>query len=202
MEDIFDKPILDQLFEFRKEEFEQAIYDKRDEIKEIEGEVCDIGDEFMAFLKKVIPNDKDYKKAFDFIRKYELSFGKEIEFWARNYYKLGINDMNKLKYELKGDNKNITKGKTFLDYTDAELDEYIQTKIDFNSEAYQKYKAKCRELELNYPRVLEVFENSTPIVLNEEEMKKLMEIKELDMAVRSEEVKVCFKAGMNEILNF
>ena len=49
MENIFNKPILEQLFEFRKEEFEQTIYDKQDEIKEIEGEVCDIGDEFMAF---------------------------------------------------------------------------------------------------------------------------------------------------------
>ena len=202
MEDIFDKPILDQLFEFRKEEFEQAIYDKQDEIKKIEGEVCDIGDEFMAFLKKVIPNDKDYQKAFDFIRKYELSFGKEIEFWARNYYKLGINDMNKLKYELKSDNKNITKGKTFLDYTDAELDEYIQKHIDFNSETYKKYKEKCRELEEKYPRALEVFEDSTPIVLNEEEMKHLMELKEIDMELRSEETKVCFKLGISEILNF
>lgn len=202
MKDIFNKSIFEQLYEFRKEDFEQTIYDKEDEIKEIEGKVCDIGNEFMAFLKKVIPNDKDYQKAFDFIRKYELAFGQEIEFWSRNYYKLGINDVNKLKCELKGNNKDITKGDTFLDYTDGELDEYIQTKINFNSETYKKYRAKCRELELNYPRVLKVFEDSSPMVLNEEEMQKLMEIKELDRAIRSEEIKVCFKAGMNEILNF
>ena len=53
-----------------------------------------------------------------------------------------------------------------------------------------------------YPRVLEVHEDSTPIVLNQEEMIQLMELKELDTQVRAEEVKVFFKAGINEILNF
>lgn len=202
MENIFDKPILEQMYYFRKEEFEQEIYDKDEEIRNIEGNVCDIATELSEFLKKFIPNEKDYKKACDMIRKHELALSDVTWYWTRQYYKLGMNDMNKFNVELKGGSSKINKGDTFLDYTDGELDEYIQTKINFNSETYKQYKAKCRELELNYPRVLKVFEDSVPIVLNEEEMKKLMEIKELDMAVRSEEVKVCFKAGMNEILNF
>lgn len=202
MENFFNKPILDQLYEFRKEDFEQAVYDEQNEIREIEGAICDVGDEFSSFLKKVIPNNEDYQQAFNFIRKYELAFGKEIEFWSRTYYKLGINDMNKLKGELKGNNKVIMKGKTFLDYTDAELSEYLQNHIDFNSELYQRYKAKCRELEEKYPRALKVFEDSEPIVLNEEEMKHLMELKEIDMEMRSDETKLCFKLGINEILNF
>ena len=53
-----------------------------------------------------------------------------------------------------------------------------------------------------YPRVLKVHEDSTPIVLTEEEMVQLMELKELDARVRAEEVKVYFKMGINEILNF
>jgi len=202
MENIFEKPILDQMYEFRKEDFELVIYNDQDEIKKIEEEVCDIGDEMLEFLKSVISDKEIHKKALEFLRRYELAFSKEIDYWSKCYYKLGINDMYKLKSELKGGTDTIKKGDTFLDYTDGELDEYIQSKINFNSETYKAYKAKCSELELNYPRVLKVFEDSIPIVLNEEEMKKLMEIKELDMKVRSEEVKVCFKAGMNEILNF
>jgi len=202
MENIFDKPILEQLFEYRKEDYEQAVYNKDNEIKKIEENTCDIGDEFSNFLKKILPSEKEYKRTLEFMRKYELSFGKEIDFWSREYYKLGINDMNKLKTELKGKNNDITKGETFLDYTGAELNEYIQKHINFNSEIYQKYKAKCRELEEKYPRALKVFEDSIPIILNEEEMKHLMELKEIDMEMRADETKLCFKLGINEILNF
>ena len=77
-----------------------------------------------------------------------------------------------------------------------------QSKINYNTEIYKEYKSKCRELEEKYPRVLKVYEDSTPIVLNQEEMIKLMEIKELDIKVGYEEAKACFKAGINEILNF
>ena len=37
MENIFNEPILDQMYEFRMEDFEQAVYKKNDEIKKIEG---------------------------------------------------------------------------------------------------------------------------------------------------------------------
>ena len=33
MESIFNKPILDQMYEFRMEDFEQEIYKKNDEIR-------------------------------------------------------------------------------------------------------------------------------------------------------------------------
>ena len=33
-------------------------------------------------------------------------------------------------------------------------------------------------------------------------MKHLMELKEIDMEMRSDETKLCFKLGINEILNF
>ena len=110
--------------------------------------------------------------------------------------------MNKLKLELKKGVKAFDGSSTFLDYTDAELDEYLQKKIDFNTETYKKYKQKVRMIAEKYPRVLQVHEDSTPIVLNQEEMIQLMELKELDARVRAEEVKVYFKMGINEILNF
>lgn len=201
MENIFDMPILEQMYSFRKEDIEQTIYDNNKEIREIEDKVCEASERISDFVKRLTSNEEELKKIGDLMRQYELNFGDEVYFWSKAYYKLGLNDMYKLKCELKS-GISINKGDTFLDYTDAELDEYIQRKINFNSETYKEYKAKCRELEEKYPRVLEVFENSTPIVLNEEEMIKLMEIKELDARVRAEEVKVCFKAGINEVLNF
>ena len=114
-----------------------------------------------------------------------------------------MNDMHKLKREFNpNNNETIAKGETFLDYMDGELDEYLQDKIGYDTPTYKAYKAKNREINEKYPRVIEVFEDSTPILLNQEEMNALMELKELDAKVRAEEVKTFFKAGINEILNF
>lgn len=63
MEELFNKPILDQMYDFRKDDFEQTIYDTNTEIKEIEDKVCDLSEDFRNFLKKVITNPKDYEIA-------------------------------------------------------------------------------------------------------------------------------------------
>lgn len=202
MENVFDKPILEQMYLFRKEDFEQTTYDNNKEIQEIESEVYNVNEKLIILLKEVISNEEDFKKVKNKLQEYELKFSKEVDFWSKAYYMLGMNDMHKLKNELKAGSKTITKGDTFLDCTDADFYEYIQSKINYNTEIYKEYKSKCRELEEKYPRVLKVYEDSTPIVLNQEEMIKLMEIKELDIKVGYEEAKACFKAGINEILNF
>ena len=202
MENIFDMPLLEQLYFFRKEDIEQTIYEKESEIREIEEKIYAYNEELIALLKEVIPNKDDFEKVEEKIKDYDLEFSGEVDFWSKAYYKLGMNDMYKLKCELKSDYSDIKKGKSFLDYTEAELDEYLQSNIDFNSETNKKYKAKVRMIAEKYPRVLQVHEDSTPIVLNQEEMIQLMELKELDAKVRAEEVKVFFKAGINEVLNF
>lgn len=201
MESIFNKPILDQMYEFRMEDFEQEIYRKNDEIREIEGKICELGDEFLEILKNALPNEEDYQKALELMREYELSFGSEMSFWSKQYYKLGMNDMYKLRRELKQGIKPFEDNATFLDYTDAELTEYIQEKLDFKSEKYKKFSKMYDEIYNKYPRVIKVFEDSTPIVLNEEEMKALMQLKEQDTLLRDDEDKLCFKLGIKEILN-
>ncbi len=197
-----EMPFLEQIYLSRKEDVEQTIYDNEKEIQKIEGKSADLNDELLKLLEKVIPKKEDYTKVKEKLKRYDLAIKEETYFWGKTYYKLGINDMYKLKNELDINSNTIRKGKTFLDCADSELDEYIQSKIDLNSDTYKKYKEKYNEIAEKYPNVLNVYEDSTPIVLNIEEMKKLMELKELDTKVRAEEIKVCFKAGMNEILNF
>lgn len=201
MESIFNKPILEQMYEFRMEDFEQEIYKKNDEIREIEGKICELGDKFLDILKTALPNEEDYQKALELMREYELSFGCEMSFWSKQYYKLGMNDMYKLRRELKQGIKAFEDNSTFLDYTDAELTEYIQEKLDFKSEKYKKFSKMYDEINEKYPRVIKVFEDSTPIVLNEEEMKALMQLKEQDTLLRDDEDKLCFKLGIKEMLN-
>lgn len=202
MENIFDMPILEQMFYFRKEDIDQTIYEKESEIRDIEDKVYEYNEKLIAVLKEVIPNKKDLAKVEEMIQNYDLEFSGEVDFWSKAYYKLGMNDMYKLKCELKNENSDIKKGKTFLDYIDGELDEYMQENLIYKTKSYQSYKDKLKVIAEKYPRVLKVHEDSTPIVLTKEEMVQLMELKELDARVRAEEVKVYFKMGINEILNF
>lgn len=201
MENIFEMPILEQMYYFRKEDIEQTIYESNEEIRTIEGNVCDLAEDLLNYFKTITSDEEALKVFQKKIQEYELTLSNEVDFWSKAYYMLGLNDMNKMKKELKECSRDVNKN-TFLNYTEAELNEYLQDKIDLNSEAYKKYKAKVRMIAEKYPRVLEVHEDSTPIVLNQEEMTQLMELKELDARVRAEEVKTFFKAGINEILNF
>lgn len=110
MEDnILEMPILEQMFYFRKEDFEQAIYEKESEIREIEDKVFNYNEELMELLKEIIPNKEDLEKIEKMLQGYEFEFSKEIDFWSKAYYKLGINDMHKLKCELKNLNTDINK---------------------------------------------------------------------------------------------
>lgn len=202
MENIFDMPILEQMFYFRKEDIDQTIYENESEIRDIEDKVYEYNEKLIAVLKEIIPNKKDFEKVEEMIQNYDLEFSGEVDFWSKAYYKLGMNDMYKLKCELKNENSDIKKGKTFLDYIDGELDEYMQENLIYKTKSYQSYKDKLKVIAEKYPRVLKVHEDFTPIVLTEEEMVQLMELKELDARVRAEEVKVYFKMGINEILNF
>lgn len=202
MENIFDMPILEQMFYFRKEDIDQTIYENESEIRDIEDKVYEYNEKLIAVLKEVIPNKKDFEKVEEMIQNYDLEFSGEVDFWSKAYYKLGMNDMYKLKCELKNENSDIKKGKTFLDYIDGELNEYMQENLIYKTKSYQSYKDKLKVIAEKYPRVLKVHEDFTPIVLTEEEMVQLMELKELDARVRAEEVKVYFKMGINEILNF
>ena len=191
-----------QMYYFRREDIEQTIYEKESEIRNIEDKIFKYNAKLIEVLEEVIPNKKDFEKIKEMIQNYDLKFSEEVDFWSKAYYKLGMNDMFKLKCELKNENPEIKKEKTFLDYVDGELEEYMQEKLLYKTENYQAYKDKLKVIAEKYPRVLKVHEDSTPIVLNEEEMIQLMELKELDAKVRAEEVKAYFKMGIKEVLNF
>ena len=69
MENIFDMPILEQMYSFRKEDIEQTIYDNNKEIREIEEKVYGTSEEIISFVKKLIKNE-DYLKKLE-----EMIFG-------------------------------------------------------------------------------------------------------------------------------
>lgn len=204
MEELFNKPILDQMYEFRKEDFEQSIYDNNAEIKEIENKVYDISEEFNNFLKKVITNPKDYHVALEMFRNYELAYSNEIEFWSRTYFKLGMTDREKIRNEF-FNNKLENDKDTYFNHETNDISDWVEEqkrKYTFGTKEYKELQKRYNEIGEKYPNALEVFENLEPIILNKEEMKALINLREIDIDMGHMEKKLCFKLGMKEVINF
>lgn len=205
MEELFNKPILDQMYDFRKDDFEQTIYDTNTEIKEIEDKVCDLSEDFRNFLKKVITNPKDYEVALKKLTNYNLEYSNEMEFWNRTYFKLGMTDREKIRNEfftkrIEQENKD-----TYLNNKNNDISLWIEEqkrKYTFGTKEYKKLQKKCNEIGKKYPNALKVFEDLEPIVLNKEEMKALVDLRKIDIAMGHMEKKLCFKLGMKEVINF
>lgn len=204
MKELFNKPILDQMYDFRKEDFEQTIYDNNAEIKEIESKVYEVSEKFNNFLKKIISDPKDYDVALEMFRNYELTYSDEIEFWNRTYFKLGMTDREKIRNEF-FNNKLEKDEDTYFNNETNDISEWVEEqkrKYTFGTKEYKELQKRYNEIGENYPNVLKVFENLEPIILNKEEMKALINLREIDIEMGHMEKKLCFKLGMKEVINF
>lgn len=204
MEELFNKPVLDQMYDFRKEDFEQTIYDNNAEIKEIESKVYEVSEKFNNFLKKIISDPKDYDVALEMFRNYELTYSDEIEFWNRTYFKLGMTDREKIRNEF-FNNKLEKDEDTYFNNETNDISEWVEEqkrKYTFGTKEYKELQKRYNEIGENYPNVLKVFENLEPIILNKEEMKALINLREIDIEMGHMEKKLCFKLGMKEVINF
>jgi hypothetical protein len=205
MNKLFNKPILEQMFEFRKEDFEQTIYDENDEIKEIQSKICDKYDTFIKYLENVIPNKEELEKAQELFNSYDLELSGEVDFWSRMYFKLGMTDMAKMKNELYENKAEMKDEDTFLNYEGNGLSEWIEMqkrKYTLGTKEYKELQKRYNEISKKYPNAIEVFENLKPIGLTNEEMKALVELREIDIDMGCMEKNLAFKLGINEILNF
>ena len=97
MKEIFNKPILEQLYELRKEDFEQEVYDKDKEIQNIERACGQLNEEILSLIRKSCKDKKTLQLLEDKIQKFSFNLFDQIYYWSKTYYLLGANDMNKLK---------------------------------------------------------------------------------------------------------
>ena len=205
MEELLNKPILNQMYEYRKEDFEKSVYDSEKEIRDIESNVCDLEQELINFLEKVIQNKKDYDTAIEIFKKYDNTYSKQIEFWGCAYFKLGMIDREKIRNELFEKKMQLEETDTLLDSYNDDLSEYIEEqkrKYTFETKEYKELRKKYSEIAEKYPNAVEVFEDMKPIELNKDEMKALCELRDIDIEMGSMEKKLCFKLGMKEVINF
>ena len=173
MKKIFNKAILEQLYAFRKEDFEQNVYDKNNELKEIELKMSELSENFVNFLKKVIPNETDLDEALKQFRRYELERSSETDFWGLIYFKLGVSDGNKIANELSFNKYKIKDNSTFLNFENNNFSEWLEgqkRKYIFETSSYKELQNRYRKISEKYPNAIEVFEDFKPMALNKEEI--------------------------------
>lgn len=205
MEELFNKPILDQMYEFRKDYFEQYVYDNSEEIRNLEHKVCDMSENIMNYLKKIIPNKKELKKIIEMLNNYELKYTKQIEFWNLQYFKLGMIEKEKIRNELFANNMELKENDTFFNYELNGFADWIEEqkrKYTFETTEYKELQKEYNEISKKYPNAVEVFEDLKCVTLTEEEMKALIALRKIDIDMGSMEKELCFRLGMKEVINF
>ena len=126
MKEIFNKPVLDQLYSFRKEEFEQNLYNEDEQIKKLELEITDLSEGFVNHLKNIITEENDLKNVLKLFRNYELKASEETDFWGLIYFKLGI--VEGINWHMKLHLKNLLKqdDDSFLNYGNNNFSEWLE----------------------------------------------------------------------------
>ena len=204
MKEIFNKPILDQLYAFRKESFEQDLYNENGEIKKLELEITDLSEGFVNHLKNIITDENELKNTLKLFRNYELKSSEETDFWTLIYFKLGIIEGNKLSKEITP-KKFINEDKdSFLNYNNNNFSEWLEEqkrKYCFDTPEYKELQNRYRKISEKYPNATEVFEDLEFIELNKEELKALIELRRIDVEMGDMEKDLCFKLGIKEAMS-
>ena len=205
MKELLNKSILNQMYKYRKEDFEKSVYESEQEIKDIEADLRNLGEKLIKFLEKAIHNKKECKEAIDIFKNYDMEYCKQIDFWSCAYFKLGMIDRKKLRNELLEKSMQLEETDTFLNNYDDDLLEYIEDnkiKYSLGTKEYKELRKKYSKIVDKYPKVAEVFEDMQPVELNKEEIKALCELRDIDIQMGAMEKKICFKLGMKEVINF
>ena len=205
MKEIFNKPVLEQLYAFRKESFEQDLYNENVEIKKLELEVTDLSEGFVNHLKNIITDENELKNVLKLFRNYELKSSEETDFWGLIYFKMGVNDGIKMSNEFLSSKKNKKEDSTFLNYENNNFSEWLEEqkrKYSFETPLYKELQNKYRKISEKYPNVIEVSEDFKPMALNKEEIEALIELRMIDSEMADMEKDLYFKLGVKEVLNF
>ena len=95
MEELFNRSILEQLYDSICEDLEKK-YDKNGEFVQS----IKIEEELISIIKKIVNEKENQNKILEQLNKFELAIGTEIDLLCRQYYKLGIVDSKKILMEI------------------------------------------------------------------------------------------------------
>lgn len=192
----FSEEIVDELFKARSEEFEHRFAEEHEKQLRKNG-TRKKQEELMKEISKYSSKSKKLSYLFDM---FDDAHMLEINYWMKQYYKLGLYDAFSLQniiINTKND-KN-----TFLNYKNNCLKEYTSIecfKILEKTEEYQKLTKEVEKIKEENPKVRAFFEKEIVEPINAEEQEKIQNVIDLQMEIRNLEEKELYKLGMKEII--
>ncbi len=198
MEKIFKMPILEQLFESIRENFEMEVGKENKE----EEKCTKIQEEILNKIKTVNNDEKFIGEIIELFIEFELEFSKNMYDLNKNYFKLGVVEGVKLNNEInqiKNDQNKVDS--IFLDKYDDDFLEYLEENKMKNlskQEKFKKLEEKEKKLKNKYPNISKFLGNKENIKLSVEEQKAILEILNLYEEKDVLEQKECFKLGFKE----
>ena len=198
MEKIFKMPILEQLFESIRENFEMEVGKENKE----EEKCTKIQEEILNKIKTVNNDEKFIGEIIELFIEFELEFSKNMYDLNKNYFKLGVVEGVKLNNEIKKKKNDQNKvDSIFLDKYDDDFLEYLEENKMKNlskQEKFKKLEEKEKKLKNKYPNISKFLGNKENIKLSVEEQKAILEILNLYEEKDVLEQKECFKLGFKE----
>ena len=204
MDGFFEKPIIEQMYSSRREEYEQSIMDSNNETKKTERKLLEQEEIINKFLSKFIKSNEDMMNYNKLIQKYDSYWLDIQEFWNKQYYKQGMIDFYKLMTEIgviadKNESKN-KKLDDFLNYSSDDIVNYIYSDEEFKGKEMKELQTQYKAIGEKYPRILEVYEDNKPIQLTKEEIEQLIKLHNIDVDMQTLEMRIAFKKGIHEMM--
>ncbi len=204
MDEFFEKPIIEQMYSSRREEYEQSIMDSNNETKKTERKLLEQEEIINKFLSKFIKSNEDMMNYNKLIQKYDSYWLDIQEFWNKQYYKQGMIDFYKLMTEIgviadKNESKN-KKLDDFLNYSSDDIVNYIYSDEEFKGKEMKELQTQYKAIGEKYPRILEVYEDNKPIQLTKEEIEQLIKLHNIDVDMQTLEMRIAFKKGIHEMM--
>lgn len=204
MNKFFEKSILDELYEAKCEDFADSIQQEMQE----ERNSFLAEEELTSKIKEVVKDEKECHEVLKRLNKYELEVGREEDFWNKMFYKLGFynsSELRKLLQDKVEDDKKTNEVITFIDsYTSDFLDYLEKNKraslIDNNE--YKEILNQIEKIKVANPNVRAFLEDKETVNLSEQEQKEVLKIFELNDELQIIELKIAFKLGIKETINF
>ena len=207
LKDIFENQILNELYETSRDGFEGMyikIYGEPQEIKETRKSKKELEE----LMKKIVKDKEKQKEFWLKLDKYEGCMSMEIDFWDRQFYKLGFLDRIYLKKELKELRNTFAKTNEDIARKDSFFSTYLESFMQFlednrfhtwrKREDYTKITNRMREIKNKYPNVRTFVEDRQVIELTKEELSAVLEYIFLDDEIDKIEKIETFKLGIKE----
>lgn len=159
-------------------------------------------EQLVEFMKKFIKNEKDMKKLFEKINNFESDVLDEMCFWHKPYYKLGFIDGMNFKKEIVEEKviDNVDNEDSIYNVVDDiwdYIDKVKSTNLKANNE-YIKATKRLAEIKEKYPKVMDFYDNNKITEFTQEEMKAILEIKELYDTRNMLDSEEMFKIGLRQ----